>query len=85
MAAINPHIAALIDFKINDMRPFSISPADLAQVSLEQAHALAIMLGSAFAQTEETSNTNGSIIHSAFDGIAALIALAAFAQSGGES
>lgn len=70
---------ALIAFKLNDMRPFDTSAQDLAQTSLESAHALAVMLGSAFGDCDETASTNGEIIRRAFDGIARLVALAAFA------
>jgi hypothetical protein len=70
---------ALMAFKLNDMQPFDTSAGDLARTSLESAHALAIMLGSAFDECHETSSTNGAIIRSAFEGIARLVALAAFA------
>ena len=70
---------ALIAFKLNDMQPFDTSAQDLAQTSLESAHALAVMLGSAFGDCDETASTNGEIIRRAFDGIARLVAIAAFA------
>lgn len=79
MSQDKPAVDALIAFKLNDMHPFDTSAGDMAQTSLESAHALAIMLGSAFGDCDETASTNGEIIRRAFDGIARLVALAAFA------
>lgn len=79
MAPENPAVDALLSFKLNEMLPFDTSPADLARTSLESAHALAVMLGSAFIDSEETAHTNSDIVCHAFNGIARLVALAAFA------
>ena len=79
MSQNNHAVDALIAFKLNDMHPFDTSALDLAETSLESAYALAIMLGSAFANSEETATTNPTIICSAFYGIARLVALGAFA------
>lgn len=72
-------VAALLAFELNNMRPFDTRAEDMVQTSLESAHALAVMLGTAFAECPETPNTNGSIINAALNGIARLTALAAFA------
>ena len=77
----HPHLRATLAFKLNDMSPFSISGEDLAEETLEQAHAIAIMLGAAFGENEDTSATNGRIVQSAFNGIATLIALSSFASN----
>lgn len=79
MARPSPAIDALVAFKLNDMQAFDTSARDLARTSLESAHALAVMLGSAFGDCDETGSTNGEIVRRAFDGIACLVALAAFA------
>lgn len=83
--ATTPAFDALLAFKINDMRPFSISAFDLAQTSAEQAHAIALMLGSAFGRDEEMATLNQDILRSGFDAIATLIALSVFASNGGKS
>lgn len=72
-------VDALIAFKLNDMHAFDTSPGDLARTSLESAHALAVMIGAAFGECDETASTNSAIIRSAFEGIARLVALAALA------
>jgi hypothetical protein len=65
-------------FTVNEMFAFETSPADLAETCLESAHALTLMLGAAFRDSDETASTNRWIICDAFNGIAKLIALAAF-------
>lgn len=80
--ANHPHLDAMLTFKINDMLPFSVSRGDLAQEALEQAHAIAVMLGAAFGENEDTGSTNGRIVCSAFNGIATLVALSHFASTG---
>lgn len=70
--------AGLYRYKLNDVFAFNTTPRDLAQTSLASAHAIATMLGAAFYDTDETALTNKEVIRSAFDGIACLIALAAF-------
>lgn len=72
-------VDAMLAFQVNGLHPFDCSAGDLAVTSLEQAHAIATMIGSAFADSEATATTNGEIVCSAFNGIARLIALAAFA------
>lgn len=79
MGTINPALRLVLDFRVNGMRPFDTEPADLASTSLSQAHALATMLGAAFAESQDTASTNPEIVRAAFDGIARLVALAALA------
>ena len=74
-----PGAQPLLSFEMNEMRPFECTSTDLASRALSEAHALAIMIGSAFQDSPETSTTNGAIINNALGGIARLIALAAFA------
>lgn len=83
MSARPEHLSALLAFKINEMHPFGISQDDLATEALDQAHALVTVLGTAFAESDEVSNSNCALLGRCFDGIATLIALAAFAKNGG--
>lgn len=82
MSAQPTHLTAMLAFRINDMHPFSISQDDLENEALEQAHALTTVLGTAFEECEEVSNCNRLLLGRCFDGIATLIALAAFAKHG---
>lgn len=78
----NQHLAALNAFKMNDMKPFVGTGADIAYEAMRGAHALTIMLAAAFVESPETPNTNPNVIHDALEGIGQLIALAGFATDG---
>lgn len=82
MNAIN-HTAfgALAAFRINDTLAFHDSAEDLARSSLDEAHALALVLGNVLGETEDGEMTiRLTHLGRAVDGIRTLIALAAWAS-----
>ena len=75
--------AALGAFQLNRTSPFQCSPTELAESSLEEAHALTLMLGLAFNEAsddpEEALPLRPVHVARALDGIRTLISLAAWA------
>lgn len=76
------HLKALEAHRINGISQFCGSGGDIADQSLTQAHALATLMADAVDLSDERGAINPALLHSAFEGIATLIALADFALSG---